>query len=266
MEDALKILANFPNSERGISYDDFKELIQTETQSEHEHEDEDVEEIGDYNQTCTVNIDHLLDTILFYYTPYSSTLEPQVNLQKYVDYTTEKRYGAGIYKQARYVGKSRKTYVYRFDYKPKKGLVVDLPEWIHVPHGFELPFFWGMPYWPSLSQIIWNGADRKVADIVMTLWVNFAKYGDPIQTGISYKWDEFNETAPSIMIIDRNFDMSDPSTFDHKAYAFWVDYYPKVVDATHCCNMTQNGIRMYCNPTLTAILATVAGMQRFLTS
>jgi hypothetical protein len=265
MEDALKIHAEVSNSERGVPYDEFKELIQTETQSEHEGEY--FGEVGVYNQTCVVNVDHLVDTILFYYTPYPSSLEPEVNLQKYVDYTTEKRYAAGIYKQARYISKSSNTYVYRFDYKPKKSLTVELPEWIRVPHGFELPFFWGMPYWPSLPpQIVWNGADRRVADVVMTLWTNFAKYGNPIQTGISYKWDAFEESAPSVMIIDRNFNMSDPSTFDRKAFAFWVDYYPKVIDATHCCNVTQNGLRIYSNPTLTGVLATVVVLRYLLPS
>lgn len=284
MEDALKIRAAVSNTEKGLSYNDFKELILTETQAEtktetqaetqtetqtetqSEHEVENSGESSYYNHTCAKNVDHLLDTILFHYTPYPSALKPEVTLQRYVDYTTERRYGAGIYKQARFVSKSNKVYVYRFDYKPKKGFTADLPEWIHVPHGFELPFFWGMPYWPSLPPISWNNADRKVADTVMTLWTNFAKYGNPVQTGISFKWDAFEETAPSVMIIDRNFSMSDPSTFDLKAFAFWVDYYPKVVQATRCCNVTQNGIRIYSNSILIGMFAAVAGIQYLVTS
>jgi hypothetical protein len=113
MEDALKIHGTVPNSENGVSYDVFKELIGAETQNEHEGEY--LGETGDPNQTCPINVEHLLQTILFYYTPYPSSLEPEVNLQKYVDYTTEKRYGADIYRQARFVSKSSKTYVYRFD-------------------------------------------------------------------------------------------------------------------------------------------------------
>jgi carboxylesterase type B len=256
MEDALKIHRKVPNSERGVPYDVFKELIQAETQSEHEGEY--LGEAEENNQTCSANVDHLLDTIVFYYTPYPSSLEPEVNLQKYVDYTTEKRYGADIYRQARLVSKSSKTYVYRFDYKPKRSLITDLPDWIRVPHGFELPFFWGMPYWPSLSQFTWNAADRKVSDTVMSLWTNFVKAGNPAQTGV--KWDAFEETAPSVMIIDRNFSMSDTTTFDHKAFAFWVDYYPKVIVATQCCNATQNGFRIDSNPNLVGVLTAVAGM------
>jgi carboxylesterase type B len=259
MEDALKILANIPDPKKGISYDVFKELIGTEIQSEHEGEY--FQESGDPNRTCAVNVNHLLNTVLFYYTPCPSSCEPEMNLQKYVDYTTERRYGAGIYKQARIVSKSSNTYVYRFDYKPKKGFNTDLPEWISVPHGFELFFFLGIPYWPSLPPFTWNGADRRVADVVMTLWTNFVKYGSPLQTGINFKWDAFKENASSIMIIDRNFNMSDPSTFDHKAFSFWNDYYPKVVDATQCCNATQNGLRIYSNPTLTVLLAALARLQ-----
>lgn len=259
MEDALRVSANNPNFKKGISYDQFKELIATETQNEHEGEDP--VESAYSNHTCMVNVNHLVDTVLFYYTPYSTSIDPEVNLMKYVEYTTDKKYGAGIYKQARFVSKSSNTYVYRFDYKPKKGVITDLPNWVSVPHGSELLFFWGMPYWPSLPQFTWNGADRKVADVVMTLWTNFVKYGNPVQTGINFKWDLFKDNVSNIMIIDRNFSMSDPSTFDHKAFTFWADYYPNVIEATRCCNMTQNGLRMYSNPTLTGVLAALAVMQ-----
>lgn len=258
MEDALKIQANVPDSKKGISYDVFKELIETETLNEHAGED--IGESAYSNHTCVVNVNHLVDTVLFYYTPYSSSVEPEVNLRKYVEYTTEKKYGAGIFKQARFVSKSSNTYVYRFDYKPKKGLITDLPEWISVPHGFELLFFLGMPYWPSLPPFTWNGADRKMADTVMTLLTNFVKYGNPVQTGVNFKWDPFKDKVSNIMIIDRNFNMTDPSTFDYKGFTFWVDYYPKVIEATQCCNVTQNGLRMYSNPTLTGVLAALAVM------
>lgn len=259
MEDALKIHANIPDSKKGISYNVFKELIEAETMREHDGED--IGESADSNNTCFPNTNHLVDTVLFYYTPYSSSVEPEMNLKKYVEYTTEKNYGAGIYKQARFVSKSSNTYVYRFDYKPKKGLITDLPEWVSVPHGFELLFFLGMPYWPNLPPFTWNGADRKMADVVMTLWTNFVKYGNPVQTGVNVKWDPFKDKVSNIMIIDRNFNMSDPSTFDYKAFTFWVDYYPKVIEATRCCNVTQNGLRMYSNPTLTGVLTAIAVMQ-----
>jgi len=259
MEDALKIHANIPDPKTGISYDLFKELIEAEILSKHAGEE--IGESDDLNHTCVANANHLVDTVLFYYTPYSSLVEPEVNLKKYVEYTTEKKYGAGIYKQARFVSKSSNTYVYRFDYKPKKGLITDLPEWVSVPHGFELLFFLGMPYWPSLSQFVWNGADRKVADTAMTLLTNFVRYGNPVQTGVNFKWDPFKDKVSNIMIIDRNFNMSDPSTFDYKAFTFWIDYYPKVIEATKCCNITQNGLRIYSNPTLTGILAALTVMQ-----
>jgi hypothetical protein len=260
MEDALEIHAKIPDPKTGISYEVFKDLIETEPQRE--HEDEYFGESVDPNRTCSDNTHHLVNTILFYYVPYPSSLEPEMHLKKYVDYTTDRRYGAGIYKQARFLGKPSSTYVYRFDYKPKKGFITDLPEWVSVPHGFELQFFLGIPFWPSVPPFTWNGADRKVTDVVLTLWTNFVKYGNPVQTGINVKWDPFKEDASSIMIIDRNLNMSDPSTFDHRAFAFWNNYYPEVVEATtKCCNITQNGLRIYSNPTLTGILAGLAVMQ-----
>lgn len=265
MEDAFMIDDAVRDSEKGISADMFRILIETET--EDEYYTEVIQDLGLLNGTCGVNVPHLVDTILFYYSPYPPSVDTEVIRQKYVDYTTEKRYGSGIYKQATFISKSAaRTYVYRFDYKPKKSHFTGLPDWVSVPHGFELPFFWGMPYWPSLSHLIWNGADRKVADIVMNLWTNFAKTGNPIQSGINYKWDVFKEDSPGVMIIDRNFNMSDPSTFDHKAFAFWNDYFPKVKEAMKCCNITQNAFRVHSSPALTGILATIAGLQFLLSS
>lgn len=137
------------------------------------------------------------------------------------------------------MSKQSDTYVYRFDIKPRT--MLDLPEFIGVPHGFEQIFIWGLPYWGTQSGIQWDNADKRVADIIMTMWTNFAKHTNPTQVGVYIRWETFTHENPSILIIDRSFNMSDFQSLNYRAIQFWNDYYPSVLNfAAGCCNMTDS--------------------------
>lgn len=146
-----------------------------------------------------------------------------------------------------YNSKHSATYLYRFDYKMKTSLVDVLPEWADVPHLFDLPFVFGMPYWPPAAtqqKIVWNSADKKITDVVMALWANFIKTANPVQSGVVVKWEAFVEDSPSILLVDTKFNASDASNFDYRSFSFWNDYYPKVIDsASTCCNTTSGAAR-----------------------
>ncbi|PSN44688.1 hypothetical protein C0J52_11823 [Blattella germanica] len=247
-EDILDI-TNVNNIENGVTAMEFEDLIASELTEEYSNDEN--------NNTCPSDMQHIIETALFYYKPHPETSDTTILRERYSDYITERRYGSGIYKQAIYTSAYINTYVYRFDYKPKKPLLTSIPEWAYVPHGFELPFVWGMPYWPNLQNVVWNGADRRVVDTVMNLWGNFAKFGNPIQNGLSYKWEVFKKVTPGVMIIDRNFNMSDPSIFDHRAFDFWNEYFPNVIEATRCCNTTQAGFQIQSNSYLIGLSAVV---------
>lgn len=108
-----------------------------------------------------------------------------------------------------------------------------------MPHGFEQIFLWGLPYWNTQNDISWDNQDKRVSDIIMTMWANFAKYTNPTQLGVYIKWDNFTHEAPNILIIDRSFNMSDFKSLNHHAVKFWNEYYPTVMNfATGCCNMS----------------------------
>ncbi|XP_046405254.1 fatty acyl-CoA hydrolase precursor, medium chain [Ischnura elegans] len=232
MEDAFVFAEVLENPEQGVHRDEFETLLL----------DQIILELPDTNDSCPVNYQHLLDAVLFYYSPQPQAADPNFLRQKLMDFATEKKYAAGAYQLATYTSADSPTYFYRFDYKLKTSLV-EMADWIEVPNFFELPLVWGMPYWPTLPlQVIWNTADRRVTDMTMTMWGNFIKFANPAQNGIHLKWDQFTKDSPGILIIDRNFNMSDLTNFDYKAFSFWNDYYPKVVDgAVFCCNVTSGG-------------------------
>lgn len=233
MEDALSF------TEKNFNKDDFKNII-TDSITDEIPEPKD-------NDTCSVRKEFLIDSILFFYTPSAPLTEDMTVLrQKYIDFTNEKRYGSGVVLQASFMSKIKPVYLYRFDYRLKTLGICDLEDWMNVPQMCELPFVWGMPYWTSLSsQVVWNIADKKVADSVMSMWGNFTKFFNPSQSGRSIRWEQFSTDSPGILILDKNFNMSDPTTFDFKSLNFWNDYYPKVMEASMCCNTTAKGSNLF---------------------
>lgn len=246
MEDALEFLEEFENLERGMSWDDFNLKLSESV----------INDISDHNvnDSCLEELatEHLADTVRFFYTPKPLTNDLTVLRDRYVDFSTEKNYGAGAYLLAGALSQTNTpTFMYRFDYRIKTDNFIRFPKnnsqianWVNAPHQFDLAFVWGMPYWTHLLRnITWNSADKKMADTLLTLWGNFVKFGNPTHSGVNLKWDMFKENISGIMILDRNSNMSDTSSFDYKAFEFWNDYYPKVWNILlRGCNMTNAGV------------------------
>ena len=161
-----------------------------------------------------------------------------------MDLQTEKNFAAGLTLLADKVSKEKLAFVYRFDYRPKtQSIIKDVPEWAGVPHMFELPFVWGLPLLVN-SPVQWHFADKKMADVMMTMLASFARVGNPSLSNV--KWESYTEEEPGILIIDRNIDMSNSNAIDYKALAFWNEYYPMVLEEArnNCCNITSQSIAL----------------------
>lgn len=198
--------------------------------------------------TCVYNHEHILDSVLFFYRPQPPAKSHSEMRKTLTDFITEKNYGSTTYQLAQYVSKFKPTYMYRFDMKPTTdGAVAELPSWVSVPHLFDLIYLWGMPYWSQIpTQQEWDIRDKRVSDIIMNFWTNFAKSSNPTESSIfAIKWDEFKPDSPGILIIDRTFNMSSNIQLNYKSFEFWNNYYPKVIDiATQCCNATSNAFNI----------------------
>ncbi|KAL1130129.1 hypothetical protein AAG570_013067 [Ranatra chinensis] len=201
------------------------------------------------NETCVLNEDLIVESVLFHYRPDVLTEDPGVFRQKYIDFTTDRKYAASTFALALQISESVPTFLYRFDYKTKTATFTDNREWVNVPQQFELPLVWGMPFWTGFSpQVAWNNADKKTSEAVMTLFGNFTKFSDPVRNKKAVRWEPFTADSPRIFIVDKNFNMSDTTTFDYKSVTFWNQYYPKIIDAANiCCNVTEGA--SYIRPT-----------------
>ena len=110
-----------------------------------------------------------------------------------------------------------KTFVYQFDYRPS---YKDNPEWQGVTHMDERGMVLGLPNGPNqYTYPVTSEDDRTVADMMTTMWSNFAKYGDPTPQALSggVKWPEFGHKSSdqNLLLIRpvpevRRFDRDEP--------------------------------------------------------
>lgn len=146
-------------------------------------------------------------------------------------------------------------YIYYFNTRPKTDFY-KLPDWIGVPRYFDQIFVWGVPYKDNNNNNInnnnnninlnnnkfmkqklinrWNSTDKKITDIVMTLWANFAKASNPTAFNIYLKWNPYSmQNNQTYLIINEDFPMELIST--NSRMKFWNNYYPKLLDFTMLC-------------------------------
>lgn len=197
--------------------------------------------LSDDNDTMCGNNQLVVEAVNFVYKPYPPNNNQSALRDKLVQYTTERKYAAPTILLANQLSKKSDVYMYRFDMKARTMAVLgQYPEWIGVPHKFDLVFVWGLPYWTALpNNTQWDSTDKRIADIVMTLFANFAKYGNPTQTGVYIRWEKYTANEPGILIVDRAFEMTDRSNMNFAAYQFWNEFYPRVMEfAAACCNAT----------------------------
>ena len=191
---------------------------------------------------CLSNVKFITDTVLFFYGS-SVPIKNADKIRKLItDFVTEKVLGSSIFLHSVYNSKFQPTFMYRFDTKPSTSAAIStIPEWISVPHLFDLIYVWGIPYWAQLpDQKEWDIRDKTTSDIIMSFWTNFAKFSIPTITTIyPIHWENFTNDNPGILIIDNTFNMSDPSKINYKSFDFWNNYYPEVINiAKQCCGLS----------------------------
>jgi para-nitrobenzyl esterase len=96
--------------------------------------------------------------------------------------------------QAR-TGKS-KVYLYYFSHVPP----MPNASWLGAQHGAEIPYVLNWPNGSYSRQVAWTDADRKLADVMSTYWVNFATSGDPNGAGVP-AWPAFEAKNERVLTV-----------------------------------------------------------------
>ncbi|XP_030748324.1 acetylcholinesterase-like isoform X2 [Sitophilus oryzae] len=241
----IPVLTGYTNMEQALELDDienstihytpetFKQLL-TDLVSG------DIPNINSSETGCDYNYEHIIDSVLFFYTPTTPNYNAEIFRKTAVEFMLEKTYGSStIFLASKLTRDNQPTYVYRFDMKPStKAVVKNIPNWVSVPHLFDLIYVWGVPYWRQDQD--WDYRDKRISDTIMSFWTNFAKYSNPTQ-GTSYpiKWEAYTIERPGLLIIDNSFNMSSSGNLNYKAFTFWNEYYPKVLSvSTECCGLS----------------------------
>ena len=103
--------------------------------------------------------------------------------------------------------------------------------WTHAPpgrghdmrgayHGSEINYVFDNLYATSRP---WTAADRRIADIMSSYWVNFAATGNPNGKGVPY-WPPFDPKRPVVMELGDHFGPI-PIASDPARLAFWKRYF-----------------------------------------
>ncbi|XP_029436114.1 acetylcholinesterase isoform X2 [Rhinatrema bivittatum] len=68
---------------------------------------------------------------------------------------------------------NNKVYMYLFDHRASN---LVWPEWMGVPHGYEIEFVFGLPLDKALN---YTAEEERLSRKIMHYWANFARTGDP---------------------------------------------------------------------------------------
>jgi carboxylesterase type B len=114
--------------EHGISLDMFDLMIDEIVRG-------DFARVENNETMCSGNNQIAMEAVNFLYRPYPPT-EDKIKLRNFfVHFLNDRKYLAPTIATAAHMSKQSDTYVYRFDLKPRT--MIDLPEDLGVPHGFE---------------------------------------------------------------------------------------------------------------------------------
>ncbi|XP_031561133.1 cholinesterase 1-like [Actinia tenebrosa] len=113
------------------------------------------------------------------------------------------------------------TYMFEFAhrsrYHPK-------PEWMGVIHEDTTAYKFGLPLLNSKTRLKFDKKDKKVSDMVVTMFTNFAKFGNPTPRRVrGLKWDNFDSSKKAYLKIKENSVMT--SKYHPLRMAFWNSYF-----------------------------------------
>lgn len=257
--DKVPLLTGYTRMEHILEFDSIKNVNNTSSETLQSLLQDlissDIPAINNSESTCDYNYDNIIDAVMFFYSPARPTKDIESFRDLLINFVTERNVAASVFLLASFLSRDQPTFMYRFDMKPSTAAAVaHLPEWVTVPHLFDLLYVWGVPYWSTSPD--WDIRDKRISDTIMSFWTHFAKSSNPTENSIyPVIWEKFTEDNPGILIIDGNFNMSNSKNLNYKSFEFWNKYYPKVkAVATQCCESKDHAVVFQSNLFLSTFL------------
>ncbi|KAM4037645.1 acetylcholinesterase [Anomaloglossus baeobatrachus] len=120
-----------------------------------------------------------------------------------------------------------KVYAYYFDHRASN---IAWPQWMGVPHGYEIEFVFGLPLEPKLN---YTKQEAELSRRMMRYWANFARTGDPNENtnGRTSKWPLYTATEQSYLALN-NKPYQNMQGLRVQTCTFWNRFLPKLLNIT----------------------------------
>ena len=176
----------------------------------------------------------------FQYTPWGNTDDSTKLRQSIVDSNSDRSFLASSILACIIHSTHAPSYLYEFGYHTNSSLPPALPKWMGVTHGANFQFDFGVPFLNMTGLPQYNDADKNVSYLVMRMFTNFAKLGNPTPEPLSngVQWTAFNLSNLAYLHIDISQKLR--KNFEPHRIAFWNEYYPKLVTSAPLCNMSRD--------------------------
>ena len=196
-----------------ITPSDFREFIDSFVEKERLHN----------NKTTGI----IEDAIEFQYTPWSKTPNSPSLRQEIVNIQSDYFVAAPTLEVLGIHSAHADAYMFEFNHRSTE---TGTDAWKGVAHGDNTPYVFGAPFLNS-SALNFTDEDRNVSHLIMELYANFAKHGNPTPHQVrGLVWDRFNMSSKLYLRINNRSQME--AFYEPRRMAFWNNYYPKILNFT----------------------------------
>ncbi|KAJ7384152.1 hypothetical protein OS493_023480 [Desmophyllum pertusum] len=118
------------------------------------------------------------------------------------------------------------------------------PWWKGAAHKDDTPYEFGFPLMNVTVLQQYNAADRNISDMLITLFTNFAKYGNPTPQPVSgVSWEGFNSSHMAYFRIQSQPEMA--VNYRPTKMAFWNEHYEKMLlEEPYSCESRSSALKI----------------------
>lgn len=186
-----------------------------------------------YGQTWTPEAkvaDSLMDAVVFMNTPWPYSEDLYKLRRGFSDVVTHSCVAEPAHESLTFHSKQSPAFLYEFAYRSK---LDPSAQWLGVRHKDDTPYQFGFPLMNLTILQNYDETDRNVSDMVITLFTNFVKYGNPTPEPVGgASWERFNQSHMVYLRI-----LEKPSmaiNYQPTKMAFWREYYKKLLSENEC--------------------------------
>ena len=172
----------------------------------------------------------LLDAVVFMYTPWPYERDLYKFKRGFSDAVTDSCVAEPTHVSLLSQSVQSPAYLYEFAYRSKLNPAA---QWLGVRHKDDTPYQFGFPLMNLTVLQNYDETDRNVSDTIITLFTNFAKYGNPTPEPVSGAlWGVFDSSHRAYLRIQEKPVMA--TNYYPTRMAFWGEYYKKLLKETKC--------------------------------